>query len=188
MPIWKGTRPYQQMIFQYSLHKLGRNNKVAHSEFLDISGKDPSLAIAKSLIKDCGTLGPIYVYFQAFEKTRIKELAMRFPKLRKQLLALNERVVDLLPIARNRYYNPSQHGSWSLKKVLPAIAPDLKYSDLEVVQDGGMAMDAYLEAIHETTTAEQKAVINQQLLKYCELDTFALVRIWQCFTGNKVFK
>jgi len=185
VPIWKGTRPYQQLIFQYSLHKLDRSNKISHKEFLDISGKDPSLAIAKALVKDCGKIGPVFVYSQAFEKTRIKELAERFPKLRKQLLAINERIVDLLPIARKHYYHPSQHGSWSLKKVLPAIAPDLKYSDLDGVQDGGMAMEAYLKAVDTETSATEKKVIYQQLLKYCELDTFALVRIWQYFTGNR---
>ena len=188
VPIWKGTRPYQQLIFQYSLHKLDRNNKISHKEFLDISGKDPSLAIAKALIEDCGKIGPVFVYFQGFEKTRIKELAQRFPTLSKQLLAINERIVDLLPIARKHYYHPSQQGSWSLKKVLPAIAPDLQYSDLEGVQDGGMAMEAYLQAIDTETSLKQKKVIHQQLLKYCELDTFALVRMWQFFTGNIVIK
>ena len=113
-------------------------------------------------------------------------MAEQFPKLCKQLLAINERIVDLLPIAREHYYHPSQHGSWSLKKVLPAIAPDLKYSDLDGVQDGGMAMEAYLKAVDTETSATEKKVIYQQLLKYCELDTFALVRIWQYFTGNKV--
>ncbi len=186
VPIWKGTRPYQQLIFQYSLHKLNRNNKVSHKAFLDMSGKDPSLAIAKALINDCGKIGPVFVYHQAFEKARIKELAKRFPKLRKQLLAINKRIVDLLPIARKYYYHPSQQGSWSLKKVLPAIAPDLQYSDLDGVQDGGMAMEAYLKAIDTETSTEQKKIIHQQLLSYCELDTLALIRIWQWFTGNKV--
>lgn len=186
VPIWKGTRPYQQIPFQFSLHKLGRNNDLTHTEFLEISGEDPSQSIAEALVKQCGKTGPIYVYSANFEKTRIKELANHFPKLKKELLVLNERIVDLRPIAKNRYYHPSQEGSWSLKKVLPAIVPELNYDDLEGVQDGGMAMGAFLEAIHETTSKERKTEINHQLLKYCELDTFALVKIWQAFTDNKI--
>ena len=102
----------------------------------------------------------------------------------KALLALNERVVDLLPIAREHFYHPDQHGSWSIKAVLPAICPDLKYADLDGVQDGGAAMDAYLEALSPQTTAARKTEIEQQLLAYCALDTRALVRLWAAFTGN----
>jgi len=188
VPIWKETRPYQQIVFQYSLHKVDSNKKLSHEEFLDISGGDPSHTLAKSLVKQCGKTGPIYVYSANFEKTRIKELANRFPEFNTELLALNERIVDLRPIAENRYYHPSQQGSWSIKKVLPAIAPELSYDDLEGVQDGGMAMGSFLEAIQDDTTKERKTEINHQLLKYCDLDTFALVRIWQFFTENTAVK
>jgi hypothetical protein len=184
VPLWKGTRPYQQLPYQYSLHKLNRNGALTHTGFLDLSGKDPTKAFALSLIRACGKTGPVYVYNAGFETARIKELALRYPTLKQELLAINERVVDLLPIARQHYYHPSQEGSWSIKKVLPAIAPDLSYGNLDGVQDGGMATDAYLEAIAEITTEERKAEIEQQLLKYCELDTFAMVRLWQFFSGQ----
>ena len=95
-----------------------------------------------------------------------------------------ERVVDLLPIARDYYYNPSQNGSWSIKYVLPAICPDLHYSDLEGVQDGQMAISAYQEAIKPDTTPERKAEIHSQLDKYCALDTLAMVRLWEFFSGR----
>ena len=90
----------------------------------------------------------------------------------------------MLPVARDRYYHPSQQGSWSIKKVLPAITPELKYGDLDGVQDGGMAMDAFLEAIAKKTTAARKAQIEKQLLDYCGLDTYAMVRLWQFFSGR----
>jgi hypothetical protein len=185
VPIWKGMRPYQQVAFQYSLHKLTRNGTLEHREFLDLSAADPSKSLATQLVNQCGKQGPVYVYFAGFEKTRIKELAAKFPKLKQSLLAINDRVVDLLPIAQERYYNPSQHGSWSIKKVLPAIAPDLNYSELDGVQDGGMAMDAFSEAIDKETSSERKQEIEYQLKKYCELDTFAMVRLWEFFSGKK---
>ena len=111
-------------------------------------------------------------------------MAERFPLLQRPLLAINTRVVDLLPIARRHFYHPSQHGSWSIKAVLPAIASDLRYDQLDGIQDGGMAMNAYLEAIHPATTAARKHEIRRQLLDYCCLDTVALVRLWQSFSGR----
>ena len=142
------------------------------------------MPFANALITECGVQGPIFVYNAAFEKTRIKDLADRFPQLSSALLAINDRVVDLYPIAKNRYYHPSQKGSWSIKAVLPAVIPELRYGDLEGVQDGGMAMEAYMEAIAPQTTAARKEEIQKQLLKYCELDTYAMVKLWQFFSGR----
>lgn len=184
VPIWAGTRPYQQIPFQFSLHTLDAHDQLHQTGFLDLSGADPSAAFAKQLLASCGEIGPIYVYNAAFESSRIAELARRFPALRDRLLSLNERIVDLLPIARNHYYHPSQQGSWSLKKVLPAVVPGLSYDKLEGVQDGGMAMDAFLEAIHPATPSARKSVIEQQLLAYCQLDTYSMVRLWQVFSDR----
>lgn len=80
--------------------------------------------------------------------------------------------------------HPNQHGSWSIKAVLPAICPDLAYGALEGVQDGQMAQQAFLEAVSPDTSAERKAEIEQQLLAYCELDTLAMVRMWEFFRGS----
>ncbi|MDR2195863.1 MAG: DUF2779 domain-containing protein [Gallionellaceae bacterium] len=183
VPIWKGTRPYQQIPFQFSVQKLSRNGKVTETPFLDLSGDDPSRALAEALIDACGTSGPIFAYNAKFEAGRIADLAARFPKLKKPLLALNDRLVDLLPIAQAHYYHPSQQGSWSIKSVLPALCPDLSYDDLEGVQHGGMAMEAYLEAIAPETAEERRQEIEEQLLAYCGLDTWAMVRIWEVFKG-----
>ena len=182
IPIWKGTRPYQQIPFQFSLHRLSRTGKLEHKAFLDLSGKDPSKAFAEALIAACGERGPVFVYNAAFEMTRIKELANCFKRLKKPLLAINERIVDLLRVAEARYYHPSQQGSWSIKKLLPAVAPDLRYDALEGVQDGGMAMEAYKEAIYPKTSVDRKDEIEKQLLKYCGLDTLAMVQIWELFS------
>lgn len=188
VPIWKGTRPYQQIVFQFSLHCLDASGQLEHTEFLDLSGNDPSESFAQFLIAACGEQGPVFVYNAGFEMARIRELAMRYPTLSQSLLAINDRVVDLLPIARERYYHPSQQGSWSIKKVLPAVVPELRYDTLDGVQDGGTAMEAFLEGIHPDTTPERKAKIEQQLLAYCKLDTYAMVRLWQVFSGHTDLK
>jgi hypothetical protein len=166
------------------LHILTESGRLVHTDFLDLSGNNPSAAFAHALIAACGEQGPVFVYNAGFETARIRELAERYPSISESLLAINERVVDLLPIARERYYHPSQQGSWSIKKVLPAVVPELRYDALDGVQDGGMAMDAFLEAIHPNTNAERKAQIKQQLLAYCKLDTYAMVRLWQVFAGR----
>ncbi len=185
VPIWKGTRPYQQLPFQFSLHILDASGSLQHHGFLDLSGNDPSLACALSLIDLCGDQGPVFAYNAGFECRVMRELAGLFPNLAASLVAIIERVVDLLPIARNRYYHPSQHGSWSIKAVLPAAIPELSYDDLDGVQDGNMAVEAFKEAIHPDTTPERKKEIENQLAEYCKLDTLAMVRLWQLFAGHK---
>lgn len=186
VPIWKGTRPYQQIPFQFSVHQLSRTGTLAHESFLDLSGKDPSLGFAKALLEVTGANGPVFSYNASFEVSRIQDLATRFPRLAKGLNALAGRVVDLLPVARDHYYHPTQEGSWSIKAVLPALCPDLDYAHLDGVQDGGMAMEAFLEALDPATTTERRAEIERQLIAYCALDTFALVRLWSAFSGSKL--
>lgn len=184
MPIWKGTRPYQQLPFQFSLHIVSPNGETEHWEFLDISGGDPGEAFARALIDHCRTEGPVFVYNAGFENGIMRGLAERFPDLSPALMAIVDRVVDLLPIARNRYYHPAQHGSWSIKAVLPAVCPDLTYAALEGVKDGQAAQGAFLEAMAPGTTQERRQEIENQLLEYCKLDTLAMVRLWEFFKGE----
>ena len=184
VPIWKGTRPYQQLPFQFSLHVLQADGSLEHHSFLDLSGTDPSRSCAQLLVDLCGDQGPVIAYYASFERGRMWELAERFPDLAPELEAIIDRIVDLLPIARSRYYHPSQHGSWSIKAVLPALCPDLSYDDLDGVQDGMMAGDAFMEAINPSTTPARKQEIELQLVEYCKLDTFAMVRLWEKFSGK----
>ncbi len=185
VPVWAGTRPYQNICFQFSLHRVSRTGKLEHEAFLDLSGNDPSKPLATALINACGERGPIFVYSASFEKSRIRELAERFPRMRHALLAINDRVVDLHPVTREHYYHPDQEGSWSLKNVLPTIASDLGYTALDGVQDGGMAMAAWIEAVFPgEPPVRSKSEIDRQLREYCKLDTLAMVRLWQMLSGK----
>ena len=184
VPIWAGTRPYQQIPFQFSLHQIAANGRLTHCGFLDLSGSDPSAAFIDALIDACGGASPIFSYNAGFESGRIGELAERFPARAKALLKIQSRIVDLLPVARNRYYHPSQQGSWSIKAVLPAAVPGLSYDALSGVKDGDSAMNAYLETLRPETTPQRKKEIEVALQAYCRLDTLALVRLWQYFTGR----
>lgn len=186
VPIWRDTRPFRQIPFQFSLHVLTGTSDLKHHAFLDLSGGDPSRACAEALVSHCGDEGPVFAYHACFETRVMADLAERFPELAGALGKIIARMVDLKPIARRRYYHPSQQGSWSLKAVLPGICPDLSYGSLEGVRDGGMAVSAYQEAIASDTTPERKHELHRQLAEYCHLDTLALVRMWQVFSAATI--
>jgi Domain of unknown function(DUF2779) len=183
VPIWKGTRPYQQIPFQFSLHTLQMGGDLKHQGFLDLSGNDPSLDCARSLVESLGNNGPIFAYNSGFEKMVIRDLAGRFFDLAPALDAIIERIEDLKPIARRRFYHPSQGKSWSLKAMLPAAVPELSYDQLDGVRDGGMAVEAFMEALSPDTPLRRKQEISKQLDAYCCLDTLAMVRLWEFFLG-----
>ncbi|ATX81720.1 protein of unknown function(DUF2779) [Mariprofundus ferrinatatus] len=178
VPHWKKTRPYMQVPFQWSCHIYHKNDHSDHKEFLDITGNDPRREFAESLIACCGDEGPIIVYNESFEKSRIRELAEAFPDLSDELLALNARVFDLLKIMQKHYYHPSMMGSWSIKSVLPALVPELTYSTLVgSVHDGSEAQVAYYDAISSDADLRVRQKISSSLLEYCKLDTLAMVKI-----------
>lgn len=185
VPRWAGTKPYQQIPFQFSLHRLDSPSSLGHSEFLDLSGNDPTRSFAEKLVECCGNGGAIFVYNASFEAARIRELSERFADLSSALLSLNDRMVDLHPIAKRHFYHPSQQGSWSIKYLLPAICPDMvdAYQNLVGAQNGTMAMEAYVAAIELGDHEPSKAEIAEGLKAYCKLDTSAMVRVWSALAA-----
>jgi hypothetical protein len=187
VPRWAGTRPYQQIPFQFSVHRMDAEGALTHQAFLDLSGDDPVAAFAGALTRASGASGPVFVYNASFEAARLDELAERLPRYGHALASIKARIVDLLPIARRHYYHPAQKGSWSLKAVLPALVPDIGdegYEALDGVKDGTGAVGAYFEAIAPETTDARRDALRRQLLDYCRLDTLALVKVWQRLSGQ----
>lgn len=177
VPRWPHTSPYRtQVPFQWSCHTESAAGQLRHAMFLDTSGHDPRRDCAQSLVAALGSEGPVFVYSEGFEKGRIAELAALFPDLAPALAAINHRIVDLLPLARSSYCHPAMRGSWSLKAVLPTLAPDLDYNRL-LVGNGGDAQDAYREILHPDTTVARKQALAEGLRDYCTLDTLGLVRL-----------
>lgn len=149
---------------------------MSHSEFLDLSGEDPSRPCAEALIAALGDVGPIITYNLPTERGGLEALAKRCPDLAPALQALIDRLVDLLPLVRAHYYHPEMRGSFSIKDVLPTAVPDLSYEDLEV-QDGRAAQRAWIEAVDRATPPERREALKEAMLRYCERDTWAMVEL-----------
>ena len=177
VPSFDQQRPYQQVPFQYSLHIFG-NGLLAHHEFLGEPGIDPRQAFIEKLLKDTVSCRTILVYNQAFEITRLQEMAKNFPEFVEGIESIIARIVDLMAPFRNKdYYIREMCGSHSIKYVLPALVPDLSYDSLAIA-DGEMAMLAYAR-LSRMDAGDEKKEICKHLLKYCSLDTLAMVKIWE---------
>ena len=174
IPRYAGMRPFQRVPFQWSCHHEDREGACTHSEFLPEDGQDPREAFALSMLATLGDEGSICVY-SGFEGSVIRELAAQLPELAEPLLALLERLVDLLDVVRSHYYHPDLHGSFSIKRVLPVLAPALDYGALAIRQ-GQMASLAFLELIASGDPV-RKAELRRDLLDYCGMDTLAMVKV-----------
>lgn len=183
VPVWAGTRPYQVLPVQWSLHVERHPAGLEHAEFLDLSGDPPMRALALALVDAAETEGPILTYTD-YEKRVLRGLIDLFPELAGPLTALEARLVDLHPVTKANYYHPAMLGSWSIKSVLPTIAPDMDYAGLEGIEEGTEASAAYLEAIAPGTSQERREALRRQLLDYCRHDTEAMVRLVRFFRGQ----
>ena len=182
IPEFVGTKPFAQVPFQYSLHYLETpNGELKHKEFLGVSGEDPRRAIAEQLCTDIPKDVCVLAYNKGFECGRIRELAAYFPDLAEHLLNIEGNIKDLIdPFRAGHYYNRAMGGSFSIKSVLPAIYPNdpaLDYHNLEGVHNGGEAMTLFPKI--KDMPLEEQATARHNLLKYCELDTYAMVKVWE---------
>ncbi len=177
VPMFDNSRPYQQIPFQYSVHfKKNKKSKVEHFEFLADTGTDPRIKFIENLLRDTKTEGDILTYNKSFEILRLKEIAEAFPKYKKEIEERINRVKDLmLPFQKKYYYTYNMQGSYSIKYVLPALIPELSYENLEI-NEGGLASTAY-ESLYYETDLMKIAETRYNLLQYCKMDTFAMVRL-----------
>ncbi len=176
LPPFPGVRPYQRIPFQFSLHiQDSPGDEPRHVAFLAREASDPRAALVEAL-HAIGDEGSILAWAMGFEKGVLNDMAELFPAEAEWLAGLTERMVDLMvPFRSFWYHHPDQKGSCSLKAVLPAIT-NLSYSELEIA-DGNHASRAYAEVVYGQADEKTKQAVLDQLLAYCELDTFAMVEI-----------
>ena len=181
IPEFEGGKPYEQIPFQYSLHIEYEDGRLEHKEFLAKEGTDPRREIAVRLCKDIPIGVCSLAYNMSFERTRLKELAALFPDLAEHLTDISDNMHDLMiPFQKGDYYCEAMQGSYSIKFVLPALYPDdpeLDYHNLDEVHNGGEASAAFLSMASKSP--EEIASLRANLLKYCGLDTYAMVKVLQ---------
>ena len=187
VPLYDDTRPYAQVPFQYSLHILETEGApLQHKEFLADGKSSPQREFLDSLLASLPPTGSVLVWNQTFEKGRLQELQILCPEKWQLVQNLLDRIVDLMVPFRNQdIYHWQFQGSYSIKKVLPVLAPELSYDAL-AIRDGSMAPAEWLRMTRmeeETEEETEKATIRKQLLEYCGLDTLAMVRILEKMRG-----
>lgn len=174
IPRFAGTRPYDQIPFLFSVHKETYGRPPEHTEYMHEDNSDPRPLLVEWLLEALGGEGSICVYSR-FERIQLNALAAAFPQYANALEDIIARLVDLLPIVRSGYYHPGFRGSFSLKSVLPIIAPGMGYDDLEVA-DGRMASVWYARAVATADAGERRQIFDN-LRAYCARDTLAMVEL-----------
>ena len=178
IPLYEGTRPYQTIPFQWSLHTIDGDGVLSHKEFLADGVNDPRRQFAETLIDALAWSDDPIIVYSAYEQTRLRELAADFPDLSTALNAMIARLADLLPIVRSAVYFPEFGFSNSIKSVAPALCPGFSYDDLEGIADGGAASAAFLQlASGHITHPGEADQLRAALLAYCKRDTLAMVEV-----------
>lgn len=176
IPLYVGTRPYQTIPFQWSLHLLEPDGALRHWEFLATGEEDPRRAFAETLVETLGAADLPIVVYSSYERTQLRNLAADFPDLKGKLDAIVGRLADLLPVVRGGVYLADFRFSNSIKAVGPALCPGFGYQDLDDVADGMAASSTFVRlASGAIPPGEEHDHLRRALLAYCERDTLAMV-------------
>ncbi len=184
IPRYPGTRPYQQIPFQYSLHIWPEksNGEVEHFEFLHSEDSDPGANLLLSLQKQIGKDGSIVSYNKKFEAGCLTALGERFPEHKKSVEEIVSRLVDPLPIFQSHVYDPKFNGTFSIKTVAPALlGSEASYAGMPI-GDGEIAQVTLRNLITKKLGKNAGPVI-EDLLKYCHKDTWLMVELVRWLYG-----
>jgi len=178
IPIWDGCHPYDQVPAQFSCHRERPGGGLDHFEWAPEAPGDPRAEIAARVVEACAGARAVVAYNAGFEKGRLEDLALAVPRQAAALRDIVSRLVDPLPVVRDHVYHPDFEGSFSLKTVLPALVPDLGYDDL-AIGDGDTASRELTRLVlaDPALLPADRALTREQLLRYCERDTLAMVRV-----------
>ncbi|MCB9813195.1 MAG: DUF2779 domain-containing protein [Pseudomonadales bacterium] len=180
IPTFDGMSPYKDYPFQYSLHILrSPTSEVEHYEYLHADNSNPMPGLLSQLKQDIGDEGTVLAWNMSYEKGCNDRMAALYPEYSEFLMELNERINDLMiPFSEMWYFHKDFFGSASVKKVLPVMAPELSYKELDV-NNGLLARRMWTQTVLEDKHQDRRAEIMENLSKYCTLDTYAMVRIYE---------
>lgn len=181
VPVWEGCHPYDAVPVQFSCHVQEADGRVTHHEWLAEGPEDPRPALAERLVQVCESARTVVAYHASFERGCIEQMADALPAIAAPLRSIVARLVDPLPVVRNHVYHPDFGGSFSLKSVLPALVPDLRYDNLAIA-DGGTASLELERLLFNGDRIEPNAKgrLRSDLLRYCCQDTWGLVKLLEC--------
>ncbi|HEC30702.1 MAG TPA: DUF2779 domain-containing protein [Candidatus Yonathbacteria bacterium] len=178
IPLLDGYKTNQQIVFQVSVHVLQEDGTLEHFEYLANKLEGATRGLVDMLKANIGQVGSVVVWYESFEKGRNAELAELHPEDSGFMEDLNSRVFDLMKVFKKDYLHPDFQGSASIKKVLPVIVPELSYKSLDV-QNGTMALSEWEKMIKGDMSEGDIEKTKESLLKYCALDTLAMVEIYR---------
>jgi len=181
IPMFDGCWPYQQVPFQYSLHVLrAPGEELEHYEFLARHGdKNPIPDLLAQMKSEIGDTGSVIVWYKPFETSRNREMAKANPEFSDFLLHVNDRVYDLMDVFSKQYHvHPLFLGKTSIKYVLPVLVPELSYKEM-AIGNGAIACLRWFQMATGGVPEDEGDQIYKNLLKYCELDTLAMYKIYE---------
>lgn len=178
VPPYDGLRPDQQLAFEASVHvRRERGAPLEHFEFLGDGTKDPRRDLINFLLDTIKSKGSVMAYHSSYEGGIIKSLAGLVGRSAAELLDIETRLWDLaVPFKKALWAEPAFEGSWSIKKVLPVLVPDMTYKGLAIAE-GTAAMRAYARLMDPTCGDAERAQIMDELSEYCATDTLAMFKI-----------
>jgi predicted RecB family nuclease len=178
IPLWPGCHPYDQIVAQFSCHRERADGSLDHFEWVPEAPGDPRAKIARRIVAACAGARTVVAYNAGFEKGCLEGLARVLPKQAAALRDVIARLADPLPVVREHVYHPDFGGSFGLKSVLPALVPALGYADLDIAEGGRASRELMQLVIGDATVSPTaRAATREALLRYCERDTLAMVRV-----------
>ncbi|HEV7993526.1 MAG TPA: DUF2779 domain-containing protein [Gemmatimonadaceae bacterium] len=177
IPVWAGCSPHAQVPVQFSCHVISEPGaEPTHHAWIARGADDPRPRIVEHLLVACRGAATVMAYFSSFEKACLERLAAWVPARERELLEIRDRIVDLLPIVREHVYDPAFGGSFSIKRVLPALVPHMSYAGLTISKGDVAAAELY-RVMFERMEESEREYVSDALLEYCRMDTAAMVEL-----------
>ena len=178
MPVFNGTRPFQKMAFQYSLHQLKEvQGPMAHYEWVVEPGQPPHAEFMEHFLADTDGTGHLVVFEDTLERQILELLKQQFPAYKNDLQDRLDRIRDLrYPFKHMHYYHPAMKGNFSLQGIYEALFG--KDQTEKAIEDGGIASIRYEQLLMGQWEASEEGEQLDQLKAYCAQDTLALARIF----------
>jgi len=185
IPVWPGCHPYDAIPVQFSCHAQARGGGIRHSEWIADGPADPRAEIARRVVEACADARSVAAYYSVFERDCLRRLASAVdPDLAARVRDVEARLVDPLPIVRDHVYDPDFGGSFSLKSVLPVLVPDLSYDDMDVAEGTAATLELkHLLFEGDAIEPAERARSREALRRYCELDTWAMLKLIEALHG-----